>query len=111
MTTDTLAKLAAEFNRYFTSANGVDVGPRVSVLTDEWRDLLTCLHSHIDAQAVRLDAAERDKARLDWLETQAVPYGFQDIHEGNGWEVFGAYATVREAIDSERAAIASEAKT
>jgi hypothetical protein len=38
MSTEAL-KQAAEFNRYFTSANGVDVGARVSVPRDEWRTL------------------------------------------------------------------------
>lgn len=38
MTTQT-QKLADEFNRYFTSANDVDVSARVSVSRDEWREL------------------------------------------------------------------------
>ena len=65
MTTGTLAKLA-EFNRYFTSANSVDVGPRVSVPTAEWRDLRTRLLAHIDAQALpaagRCDECGKDQA-------------------------------------------------
>jgi hypothetical protein len=36
-------KLAAEFNRYFTSGNGVDVPAKVSVSRDEWRALLTAI--------------------------------------------------------------------
>lgn len=36
-------KLAAEFNRYFTSSNGVDVPARVSVSRDEWRQLFAAL--------------------------------------------------------------------
>ena len=36
-------KLAAEFNRYFTSANGVDVRAKVSVTRDEWRVLFTAI--------------------------------------------------------------------
>lgn len=36
-------KLAAEFNRYFTSANGVDVPAKVSVSRDEWRALFTAI--------------------------------------------------------------------
>lgn len=36
-------KLAAEFNRYFTSMNGVDVPERVSVPRDEWRALFAAL--------------------------------------------------------------------
>lgn len=36
-------KLAEEFNRYFTSANGVDVPAKVSVSRDEWRALFTAI--------------------------------------------------------------------
>lgn len=36
-------KLATEFNRYFTSMNGVDVPERVSVPRDEWRALFEAL--------------------------------------------------------------------
>lgn len=42
---DTLKALAAEFNRYFTSSNGIDVGERVSVPRDEWRKLFAILES------------------------------------------------------------------
>lgn len=49
MTTPTkaaeLAAKLAEFNRYFTSANGVDVGERVSVPRDEWRSLYALLRA------------------------------------------------------------------
>lgn len=55
-----------------------------------------------------------DTKRLDWLDTQAKAYGFADVHEGNLWDVGGAYRTVREAIDCESAAspvvIAGEVK-
>ena len=50
------------------------------------------------------DSVLEDAARLDWLDQQCEAYGFQDIHEGNRWEISGAYANVREAIDAERAA-------
>lgn len=36
-------KLAAEFNRYFTSSNGVDVPAKVSVSRDEWRALFDAI--------------------------------------------------------------------
>jgi len=52
----------------------------------------------------RADSVLEDAARLDWLDHQRESYGFQDIHEGNRWEISGAYANVREAIDAERAA-------
>ena len=48
------------------------------------------------AEALRVDAK-----RLNWLESQRMAYGFQDIHDGNQWCVEGAYLSVREAIDAE----------
>ena len=36
-------KLVLEFNRYFTSSNGVDVPARVSVSRDEWRALFNAI--------------------------------------------------------------------
>lgn len=36
-------KLLADFNRYFTSGNDVDVPERVSVPRDEWRELHAAL--------------------------------------------------------------------
>ena len=50
------------------------------------------------------DSVLEDAARLDWLDQQCEAYGFQDIHEGNRWEISGAYANVRKAIDAGRAA-------
>ena len=49
-----------------------------------------------EAETLRVDAK-----RLNWLESQRMAYGFQDIHEGNQWCVEGAYCSVREAIDAE----------
>lgn len=45
MTTPSNQQALDEFNRYFTSANGVDVGERVSVPRDEWRKLYDSLRS------------------------------------------------------------------
>ena len=50
------------------------------------------------------DSVLEDAERLDWLDQQCEAYGFQDIHEGNLWEISGPYANVRKAIDAERAA-------
>lgn len=52
------------------------------------------------AEAER-DAALADAKRLEWLSQQGVSFGFQDIHEGNKWEIGGPYATLRIAIDAE----------
>ena len=47
------------------------------------------------------DAAQADAKRLEWLSQQGVSFGFQDIYEGNKWEIGGPYATLRIAIDAE----------
>jgi hypothetical protein len=39
-----------------------------------------------------------DTEMLDWLGTQEASYGFEDVHEGNRWQVEGPYLTLRDAI-------------
>ena len=51
-TTDTL-KLAAEFDKRFTSMNGVDVPERVNVPRDEWRALHTAIKQALAAPTVQ----------------------------------------------------------
>ena len=43
-------KLAAEFSRYFTSGNGVDVPAKVSVSRDEWRALFAAIQQATQAE-------------------------------------------------------------
>jgi len=57
-----------------------------------------------EAERMKAESVLEDAARLDWLDQQCEGYGFQDIHEGNRWEISGPYANVRQAIDYERAA-------
>lgn len=47
----------------------------------------------------RVEKAEKDAARLDWLDSQGYAYGFQDMHEGNRWTIDGPFANLRIAID------------
>ncbi len=49
----------------------------------------------------RSRASEADTRRLDWLDSQREAYGFADVHEGNVWEIRGAYGSIRQAIDHE----------
>lgn len=44
-----LIKLAAEFNRYFTSSNNVDVPARVTVSRDEWRQLYAAIEQTLNS--------------------------------------------------------------
>lgn len=80
----------------------------------EWAGDLVALFISVDAAvALRALLAERDElakdaARLDWLERQSKSYGFEGIHEGNAWEIYGAYRSIREAIDSEIAALTNK---
>jgi len=53
--------LAADFNRYFTSANGVDVPARVSVPRDEWRAVYAALSAEL-AAAIESNTALRVEA-------------------------------------------------
>lgn len=43
MSNEHITKAIDDFNRYFTSLNGVDVDARVSVPRDEWRALFALL--------------------------------------------------------------------
>ena len=60
-----LLSALAEFNRYFTSANGVDVSARISVPRDEWR----ALHAAILAK-LQATHAEPVQDRIDALYAQ-----------------------------------------
>ena len=47
----------------------------------------------------RLRAAEKDVARLDWLDRQVEAYGME-VHEGNRWVVDGPFNNIRKGIDA-----------
>lgn len=59
-------KLAAEFNRYFISANGVDVPVKVSVSRDEWRQLFIAI-----SQQVPMTDEQADSFAVDWSSAVA----------------------------------------
>lgn len=46
-----------------------------------------------------IESLRKDKDRLDRLDRLCESYGFQDIHEGNRWQIDGPYRCVRDAID------------
>ena len=54
----------------------------------------------IAALESRLREVEKDAARLDYLDALGFAYGFEDMHEGNKWEIHGAYPNLRAAIDA-----------
>ena len=54
---------------------------------------------HIEQQEAEIARLRKDAERLDWLDRQGFAYGFQDIHEGNRWEIYGGYMHLRDAID------------
>jgi hypothetical protein len=65
-TKDEALKLAAEFDKRFTSMNGVDVPERVSVPRDEWRALKQAIKQALAAPTVKhlCTAAMFDEAFL-----------------------------------------------
>lgn len=69
MTTQT-QKLADEFNRYFTSANDVDMPARISVSRDEWRELYAAIREALTpdawwAHGPRGSTIIMDKSRIE----------------------------------------------
>lgn len=42
----------------------------------------------------------KDRERLDQLDKLGYAYGFQDVHEGNRWEIDGPFSNVRSALDA-----------
>lgn len=42
----------------------------------------------------------KDAERLDWFDKQGYAYGFEDMHEGNQWEIKGPFVSIRCAIDT-----------
>jgi hypothetical protein len=91
-----------------TDADVRDMSARVISGQAEEDELVAFFERLVPPRPVRItheeDSVLEDAARLDWLDQQCEAYGFQDIHEGNRWEISGAYANVRDAIDAERAA-------
>jgi hypothetical protein len=81
-----------------------DVGTKPEDIKNFLRGYATEYAKAALASSAPADSVLEDAARLDWLDQQCEAYGFQDIHEGNRWEISGAYANVRKAIDAERAA-------
>jgi hypothetical protein len=80
-TKDEALKLAAEFDKRFTSMNGVDVPERVSVPRDEWRALHGAIKQALaqPAPTVQPVAEARFDGTLHWLE----PYGI-GLHRFQG---------------------------
>jgi len=55
----------------------------------------------LDRLTAQVEQYKADAEMLEWLSHQGVSFGFQDIYEGNRWEIAGPYATLRIAIASE----------
>lgn len=75
-------KLAADFNRYFTSSNGIDVPERVSVSRDEWRQLHAALQSEqpdspwTENVAVKLAASRTGRVYIAGPMTGIAEFNF-----------------------------------
>jgi hypothetical protein len=73
-TKDEALKLAAEFDKRFTSMNGIDVPERVSVPRDEWRALHTAI-KELAAQPATKESSE----------TQTASAYVKTYHGGKPW--------------------------
>lgn len=62
MKRENLSKLAAEFNRYFTSLNGVEPNARISVPTKEWVELYQAIQEELTA--IQPLSADPDKPHV-----------------------------------------------
>ena len=67
-----------------------------------------CYRDRLAAATARADAAERDTARLDWLEANPAAIRERSVNKSWGRKVWwmgptGDYDTAREAIDAARA--------
>jgi hypothetical protein len=87
-TKDEALKLAAEFDKRFTSMNGVDVPERVSVPRDEWRALHEAIKQAIAAPAVREPVAWAEyhfkKGRFTGLTTNDIN-AVDSVGDGCQW--------------------------
>lgn len=105
----TVLGLMDEIDRLRTEAVAADIRIAndalvIAELRAERDALARCKLADQDAYVAmcdQRDAAQADAKRLEWLSRQGVSFGFQDIHEGNKWEIGGPYATLRIAIDAE----------
>ena len=75
-TTPQAALLSAltEFNRYFTSANAVDVPARVSVSRDEWRQLHAAILAKLQATPEPVHAGELPAFEQWWRQRQLLTF-------------------------------------
>jgi glutamate synthase domain-containing protein 1 len=77
----------------------------IEILSDVWHrgisadEGLDAICDLLEKQADKVRELEKDKARLDWLQNQGYAFGFEDMHEGNRWEIQGPYVYLRDAID------------
>ena len=111
-----LKSLADEFNRYFASENGVDVGERVTVSRDEWRTLYAALArtqqteqaaQHEQAAKVSLrEAAQNALVTLDGI-ADTSPRDKSDFETPNEW-IAWAKSRARWAADKLRNPLARE---
>lgn len=69
-----LLSALAEFNRYFASANGVDVSARISVPRDEWR----ALHAAI---LTKLQATQAEPVRARWYSLATLCSDEEDARQ------------------------------
>ena len=89
-----LVKRLRELSNAVTRADWNEFSMRIPVEKDRDADFVLL------QAADKIAALEADAARLDFLDSIGVAYGFEDTHEGNRWMVDGPFRSVRVAIDA-----------
>jgi hypothetical protein len=79
-TKDEALKLAAEFDKRFTSMNGVDVPERVSVPRDEWRALHTAIKQPLAAPTVQEPIYQMQMMDGKWIDQAKQSYEYNKAH-------------------------------
>ena len=80
---DEALKLAAEFDKRFTSMNGVDVPERVSVPRDEWRALYAAIKQALAAQPAPVQQEPIYQMQMmdgKWIDQAKQSYEYNKAH-------------------------------
>jgi hypothetical protein len=71
---------------------------------NDYSSALSCigdLTNKLSARDAEIAELRKDAELLDYMETQCMFSGIQDIYEINSWEIKGPFATIRMAIDAD----------
>lgn len=75
-------RLAAEMNRYFTSANDIDVPARISIPRDEWRQLYAAMKDALEQPSVSITVKDESQ---DWTGMDGATAFWLIQRHADGW--------------------------